>query len=62
MLPGKHTNQHAVVISAGLNGLLAARVLAEQFSLVTVVTRGSLSQTISPPANIWQAIPQHILS
>lgn len=62
MLPGKHTNQHAVVIGAGLNGLLAARVLAEQFSLVTVVTRGSLSQTAPPPANIWQAIPQHILS
>ena len=62
ILPGKHSNQHAVVIGAGLEGLLAARVLAEQFSLVTVISHHSLPQTSSLPASIWQSIPQHILS
>jgi 2-polyprenyl-6-methoxyphenol hydroxylase-like FAD-dependent oxidoreductase len=37
-----HTNRRAVVVGAGIGGLLAARVLSESFASVTVVDRDRL--------------------
>jgi 2-polyprenyl-6-methoxyphenol hydroxylase-like FAD-dependent oxidoreductase len=58
MLPGmSSTNvigEHAVVIGAGLGGLLAARVLADRFEQVTVVERDALPAADEPR----RAIPQ----
>jgi 2-polyprenyl-6-methoxyphenol hydroxylase-like FAD-dependent oxidoreductase len=58
MLPGMHaTNrmgEHAVVIGAGLGGLLAARVLAERFERVTVIERDALPLADEPR----RAVPQ----
>ncbi|MCJ1680105.1 FAD-dependent monooxygenase [Streptomyces sp. APSN-46.1] len=42
---GGHGGDHAVVLGAGLAGLLAARVLAEKFARVTIVERDELSDT-----------------
>ena len=40
-LPGRHAlpGDHALVIGAGMAGLLAARVLSDAFSRVTVLER-----------------------
>jgi 2-polyprenyl-6-methoxyphenol hydroxylase-like FAD-dependent oxidoreductase len=58
MLPGmSSTNvigEHAVVIGAGLGGLLAARVLADRFEQVTVVERDQLPACDEPR----RAVPQ----
>jgi 2-polyprenyl-6-methoxyphenol hydroxylase-like FAD-dependent oxidoreductase len=58
MLPGMSTNhvigEHAVVLGAGLGGLLAARVLADSFERVTVVERDALPAADEPR----RAVPQ----
>lgn len=61
-LIAQHTDQHAVVLGAGLAGLLTARVLAEHFLRVTVLAESALPDESSSPENIWQAIPSHLLS
>jgi 2-polyprenyl-6-methoxyphenol hydroxylase-like FAD-dependent oxidoreductase len=58
MLPGMHTmnaiGERAVVIGAGLGGLLAARVLADRFERVTVIERDTLPASDEPR----RAVPQ----
>jgi 2-polyprenyl-6-methoxyphenol hydroxylase-like FAD-dependent oxidoreductase len=58
MLPGmSKTNvigEHAVVIGAGLGGLLAARVLADRYAQVTVIERDALPSGDEPR----RAVPQ----
>ena len=46
--------EHAVVIGAGLGGLLAAQVLADRFERVTVVERDELPAADEPR----RAVPQ----
>ncbi|HLV36946.1 MAG TPA: hypothetical protein VKY59_17615, partial [Spirillospora sp.] len=55
-------NQHAVVLDAGLDGLLTARVLVDYFSAVTVVTAGTLPAEPALPQDVWQALPAHVLA
>jgi 2-polyprenyl-6-methoxyphenol hydroxylase-like FAD-dependent oxidoreductase len=58
MLPGMYTinaiGERAVVIGAGLGGLLAARVLADRFEQVTVIERDTLPAADEPR----RAVPQ----
>jgi flavin-dependent dehydrogenase len=51
--------EHALVIGAGVAGLLAARVLAERFDRVTVVERDQLPDTPQVRAGIPQARHVH---
>jgi NADPH-dependent 2,4-dienoyl-CoA reductase/sulfur reductase-like enzyme len=46
--------QHAIVISAGMGGLLAARVLAEMCAKVTVVERDALPVGFRQPKGARQ--------
>ena len=48
------TNERAVVIGAGLGGLLAAHVLADRFEQVTVIERDALPAADEPR----RAVPQ----
>lgn len=50
---------HAVVIGAGIAGLLAARVLGDHFEAVTIVDRDHLPQEASPRAGVPQASHLH---
>ncbi len=52
-------NQHAVVLGAGVDGLLAARVLTEYFQRVTVVSEETLPAEPGLPQDVWQALPMH---
>lgn len=55
-------DQHALIIGAGLDSLLAARVLTEFFSQVTLVSPDSPAGQTALPENIWQALPSHFLA
>lgn len=52
---------HAVVLGASMSGLLAARVLAERFDLVTVVERDLLTGEPAPRRGVPQARHAHVL-
>lgn len=51
--------QHAVVIGAGIAGLLAARVLSDHYAHVTVLERDDLVQTEAPRAGVPQGHHVH---
>ncbi|MBZ0303340.1 MAG: hypothetical protein K8J31_26595 [Anaerolineae bacterium] len=55
-------NQHAVVLGAGLDGLLTARALTEYFQRVIVVVSGVLPTEAALPQNLAEALPMHLLS
>jgi 2-polyprenyl-6-methoxyphenol hydroxylase-like FAD-dependent oxidoreductase len=52
---------HAVVLGAGMSGLLAARVLADHFERVTVVERDLLPDEARPRRGVPQARHVHVL-
>jgi 2-polyprenyl-6-methoxyphenol hydroxylase-like FAD-dependent oxidoreductase len=52
---------HAVVLGAGMGGLLAARVLADHFERVTVVERDLLPDEAKPRRGVPQASHVHLL-
>jgi 2-polyprenyl-6-methoxyphenol hydroxylase-like FAD-dependent oxidoreductase len=52
---------HAVVLGAGMSGLLAARVLADHFERITVVERDLLTGDGSPRRGVPQARHVHAL-
>lgn len=54
-------NQHAVVIGGSIAGLLAARVLSEQFERVTIVDRDQLPLTAEPRRGVPQSVQPHVL-
>lgn len=59
MTPEKREHRdHAVVLGAGMAGLLAARVLSESYESVTVVERDELSVSATPRTGVRQG--QHI--
>lgn len=59
MTPEKRERRdHAVVLGAGIAGLLAARVLSESYASVTVVERDELSANATPRNGVRQG--QHI--
>jgi 2-polyprenyl-6-methoxyphenol hydroxylase-like FAD-dependent oxidoreductase len=53
--------QHAIVIGGSMAGLLAARVLADHFSRVTIIERDSLPTTAEVRNGVPQARHLHIL-
>src|SRR5262245_34384161 len=52
---------HALVIGGSIAGLLAARVLTEHFSRVTIVDRDALPETPVPRRGAPQANHNHVL-
>jgi hypothetical protein len=58
----RYRDQQALIIGAGLDGLLAARVLIEHFRQVTVISPHRPSDQTALPETIWQALPSHILA
>ena len=52
---------HAIVMGAGVAGLLAARVLARHFARVTVLERDSLPATPRPRDGVPQGRHIHVL-
>lgn len=54
-------NHHAIVIGGSIAGLLAARVLAEQFDRVTVVDRDRLPLAAEPRRGVPQSVQPHVL-
>ncbi len=52
---------HAVVVGAGVAGLLATRVLSDAFDRVTLVERDPLSDAVAPRRGTQQATHVHIL-
>jgi glycine/D-amino acid oxidase-like deaminating enzyme len=52
---------HAVVLGAGIAGLLAARVLADAFQRVTVVERDPLPEAAEARRGVPQARHVHVL-
>jgi 2-polyprenyl-6-methoxyphenol hydroxylase-like FAD-dependent oxidoreductase len=57
----RELGDHAVVIGAGMAGLVAARVLADYFARVTVVERDRLPAAPTPRAGVPQSHHIHIL-
>jgi 2-polyprenyl-6-methoxyphenol hydroxylase-like FAD-dependent oxidoreductase len=55
------SRQHAIVVGASIAGLLAARILSDHFSQVTVVDRDTLPDTIEPRRGTPQAYHVHVL-
>lgn len=55
------TANHAVVVGAGISGLLAARVLADRYEEVTIVERDPLPGDISPRPGVPQSNHVHAL-
>ena len=53
--------EHAIVVGAGIAGLLAARALSDHFSQVTVLDRDALPLTALPRAGIPQGYHLHAL-
>ena len=43
-----HVGKHAIVVGAGMGGLLAARALADHFDEVTVLERDALPDSPDP--------------
>jgi 2-polyprenyl-6-methoxyphenol hydroxylase-like FAD-dependent oxidoreductase len=54
-----HTRKHAVVLGAGMAGLLAARVLSEFYNTVTIVERDELPQLPVQRKGIPQGLHVH---
>ncbi|MBD1844895.1 monooxygenase [Cyanobacteria bacterium FACHB-63] len=54
-------HQHAIVIGGSMAGLLAARVLSEQFERVTIVDRDQLPFTAEPRRGVPQSVQPHVL-
>lgn len=52
---------HAIVIGGSIAGLLAARVLAEQFDQVTVIDRDRLPLEAEPRRGVPQSVQPHVL-
>jgi 2-polyprenyl-6-methoxyphenol hydroxylase-like FAD-dependent oxidoreductase len=52
---------HAVVLGAGIAGLLAARVLSDAYGRITVVERDRLPQTAEPRRGVPQGRQAHLL-
>jgi hypothetical protein len=57
----RQVGDHAVVVGAGLAGLVAARVLADYFARVTVIDRDHLPAGPAPRAGVPQSRHIHIL-
>lgn len=53
------TNGHAVVLGAGMGGLLAARVLSDSFARVTVIDRDALTAQTGPRRGVPQGRHVH---
>ena len=53
--------EHAVVLGAGMAGLLAARVLSDAYGRVTVVERDPLPATVEPRRGVPQGRHAHLL-
>jgi 2-polyprenyl-6-methoxyphenol hydroxylase-like FAD-dependent oxidoreductase len=56
-----HVGEHAVVLGASMAGLLAARVLAESFTRVTVVERDTLPDGVADRRGVPQGRHAHAL-
>jgi 2-polyprenyl-6-methoxyphenol hydroxylase-like FAD-dependent oxidoreductase len=54
-------NHHAIVIGGSIAGLLAARILSEQFERVTIVDRDALPLTSEPRRGVPQSVQPHVL-
>ncbi|MCU0569308.1 MAG: monooxygenase [Oculatellaceae cyanobacterium Prado106] len=54
-------NPQAIVIGGSMAGLLAARVLSEQFERVTIVDRDQLPLTAEPRRGVPQSVQPHVL-
>ncbi|MBD2082986.1 monooxygenase [Leptolyngbya sp. FACHB-17] len=54
-------HQHAIVIGGSMAGLLAARVLSEQFERVTIVDRDQLPLSAEPRRGVPQSVQPHVL-
>jgi glycine/D-amino acid oxidase-like deaminating enzyme len=52
-----HFGGHAIVIGAGMGGLLAARALAEHYDRVTVIERDELPEAPEPRKGVTGAAP-----
>lgn len=59
-MPTQHHHQ-AIVIGGSLAGLLAARVLAQQFNHVLIVDRDQLPMTAEPRRGVPQSVQPHVL-
>ena len=58
---GPAVGQHAIVIGAGIAGLVAARVLTDQFAYVTLIERDALPPQAAPRPGVPQARHVHVL-
>ncbi|MBR0797989.1 FAD-dependent monooxygenase [Bradyrhizobium jicamae] len=54
-----HLGKHAIVVGAGMGGLLAARALADHFDEVTVLERDALSDSLDPRKGVPQGRHTH---
>jgi 2-polyprenyl-6-methoxyphenol hydroxylase-like FAD-dependent oxidoreductase len=61
MSPGANWRQHAIVMGAGIAGLLAARALSPHFRKVTVLDRDALPATPAPREGVPQGKHIHVL-
>lgn len=52
---------HAIVLGAGMAGLLSARVLSQHFTKVTVVDKDSFPTEVCPRKGVAQAMHLHVL-
>jgi 2-polyprenyl-6-methoxyphenol hydroxylase-like FAD-dependent oxidoreductase len=59
---GNRVGRHAVVIGAGIGGLIAARVLSDHFVRVTLVERDALPEAPVPRSWMPQGQHAHVLS
>ncbi len=57
----RQIGEHAVVLGAGMAGLLAARVLSDAYGRITVVERDRLPQTAEPRRGVPQGRHAHLL-
>ncbi|MBV9385016.1 MAG: tryptophan 7-halogenase, partial [Chroococcidiopsidaceae cyanobacterium CP_BM_ER_R8_30] len=55
------SHSHAIVIGGGIAGLLAARVLSDYFSQVTIVERDRLPEQPVPRRGVPQSYQLHVL-
>ena len=58
----ENLGEHALVIGAGMSGLLSARVLADHFAIVTVLDRDRLSEDPDPRKGVPQGRHLHSLA
>lgn len=61
MASSSSARQHAVVIGGSMAGLLAARVLADQFARVTIIERDTLPAAPTVRAGVPQSRQLHVL-